>query len=472
MRRGSRPTIDQLVAATFTLVGARLGARPIGDNSAFTHLRTGIDMVRDGLVPAIPRTDPYSFTAFGEPWVVQSWLASFGVGWTDRLGGHGAVIALSAITMGGLAWLIATLARTGRPASTVVAAFSAIAIGLPFWAPRPLLVGLLCFGLTILIVERRHSPLWLLPVVWVWVNSHGSFPLGLLWIGATCVGAWIDNRRAAGDGANVPWRYAGAFVAGLALGAINPLGPRLLTFAGSVFTKREVFGNVVEWKAVDFQSFEGGVCLVGLVVAFVVVARHRIGWRYLLPAAGFLGMGLVAQRNMASLGIVMAPTLAAALRVRSQAPSEAPPRLNSVIAGVLVLVTAVFVVGGAVGPTLATGRYPVRSINWLEAQGGFDPPHRVVTPDSVGNYLELQLHRPGLVFIDDRVDMYPASVSEDYQALLDGGNPALQVLARWRADTVLWHSRTPLVDLLLAKGDWRVAHRERGWAVLERITPE
>jgi hypothetical protein len=371
--------------------------------------------------------------------------------------------------MGALAWLIATLARTGRPAATVVAAFAAIAVGLPFWAPRPLLVGLLCLGVTILIVERRHSPLWLLPLVWVWVNSHGSFPLGLLWIGATCVGAWIDNRRS-GDEANVPWRYAAAFVGGLVLGAINPLGPRLLTFASSAVTKREVFRNLVEWKAVDFQSFEGGVCLVGLLVAFVVVARHRIGWRYLLPTAGFLGLGLLAQRNMAPLGIVMAPTLAAALRVRTPVSSERPPRVNSVIAGVLVALAAVFVVGASIGPTLATSRYPVASIDWLDARGRFKAPHRVVTPDNVGNYLELRLGRPQLVFIDDRLDMYPARVSEDYLDLLAGADPALRVLERWKADTVLWHSRTPLVDRLLADGDWRVAHRERGWTVLERAT--
>ena len=64
MRRGHVPaSADSLVVAVLTLVGLRLGLSPLSDNSAFTHLATGIRMVADGLVPEIPRVDPYTFTA-------------------------------------------------------------------------------------------------------------------------------------------------------------------------------------------------------------------------------------------------------------------------------------------------------------------------------------------------------------------------------------------------------------------------
>ncbi len=471
MTRRSSPTIDQLVVATFALLGVGLGARPIGDNSAFTHLRTGIDMVAHGLIPAIPRTDPYSFTAYGDPWVVQSWLASAGVGWAHRLGGGGAVIVLNAITMGALAWLIAWLARTGRPATTVAAAFGALAIGFPFWAPRPLLVGLLCLGLTILVVERRRSPWWLLPIVWVWVSSHGSFPLGLAWLGATCVGAWFDQRsRIERATEGPPWRYLGFFVGGLALGAVNPLGPRLLSFAASALAKRDVFANIVEWQPADFQSQEGLVCLAGIVVSVLIVARHRVGWRYLLPTAGFLGLGLLAQRNLAPLGIVMAPTLAAAFRSDAPVMSSAFS-LNRAIAGFLAAVALVLVLSGVNGPTLRVGAYPVDSIDWLQAQGRFAPGRHVITPDHVGNYIELHLGLERAVFIDDRVDMFSTQVSKDYIALLHDEQRALDVLDKWKADTVLWTRDSSLVRRMLATREWRIVHREPRWVVLEPSSP-
>jgi len=78
-----RPSsLDGLFAAAFGLVGLALGARPIGDNSTFVHLRTGIDIVA-GL--GIPRVDPYSATAVGTDWVVQSWLPSLAYGLAQKV---------------------------------------------------------------------------------------------------------------------------------------------------------------------------------------------------------------------------------------------------------------------------------------------------------------------------------------------------------------------------------------------------
>lgn len=464
---GGSPTIDQLIAATFGLLGVRLGARPISDNSAFTHLRTGIDMVAHGVAPSIPRRDPYSFTAFHHAWTVQSWLAEFFMGWANRLGGHGAVIAVAAVTMGVLAWVVATMARTGRPQTTALAAFAALAVGIPFWTPRPLLAGLLCLAATIAIVRGRRSPWLLIPVAWLWVNSHGSFPLGVAWIGATCVGAWLDNR--AGERSDVPWRYLGTFAGGLVVAALNPLGPGLLVFAVTAFTKGHVFRDVIEWKSVNFQHTDGLVCLAGLVTAFVILTRRRLPWRLMLPVIGFVVLGLYAQRNMAPLGVVLAPVLADALRrTRTREARLELRSVNRVFAGLLAAVAVVYVVGGVLGPPLALSTYPVASIRWMERHDRFNAPHRVATRDTVGNYLELRRGARGEVFIDDRVDMFPVRVSDDYSAMLAGDNKGVRALDRWKIDTVLWSTSSAFVDRLRASGHWSVEFRQPGWVVLRR----
>src|SRR5947208_11639261 len=154
-----------------------------------THLRTGIDMVAgDG----IPRADPYSYTARGASWVVQSWLPEWTYGWLHRFGGFRLVLLEQAALMAALTWLIIRLARSGTPLRTALAAGLAVGIGAPFWSPRPLLFGLLCMALTVTVVERRRSPWLLVPIVWLWVNSHGSFPLGAVWLGAKAIGEWLD----------------------------------------------------------------------------------------------------------------------------------------------------------------------------------------------------------------------------------------------------------------------------------------
>ena len=158
------PSMESLFVAAFVLFGFRLGARPISDNSMLTHLRTGIDMARTG---AIPRTDPYSLTAGGERWVVQSWLPEWTYGWAYRIGGFKLVVLEQAVLLALLAYLVVRLARTGSPLRTALAGVAAVGIGASPWTARPLLFGLLCMALTVTIVERRKPAWWLVPLVWV-----------------------------------------------------------------------------------------------------------------------------------------------------------------------------------------------------------------------------------------------------------------------------------------------------------------
>ena len=65
----------------------------------------------------IPRTDPYSFTAFGDSWVVQSWLPDWTYGWAHRLGGFRLVLLEQALLIAVLVWLVVRLARAGLAAA-------------------------------------------------------------------------------------------------------------------------------------------------------------------------------------------------------------------------------------------------------------------------------------------------------------------------------------------------------------------
>ena len=463
VRRLRPPTIESLVVASVALAGFTLGARSIVDNSTFVHIRTGVDIV-DGL--GIPRTDPYSFTAPGARWVVQSWLPEAFYGWGRRIGGDGMLVLEQAVLMGVLAWLIARLARAGTPARTIVTATVAVAAGAAYWSPRPLIVGLVCLALTVSIVERRANPWWLVPVVWVWVNSHGSFPLGLAWIGLAGLGAWIDDRRFPTEWA----RYAGAFAVGLVASVLNPLGPRLLLFALTVGEKKEVFRFIREWRSPDFQSGTGLFTLVFLTAALVLLLRSKPPLRVVLPAVAFLALGLVAVRNLAMLAIVIAPALGAALHRETPAVDDEadPPRVNLMIGAVLAVAFVLFGVGGATGRAIDVSSYPVASVRWLDREGLLDPDHRLAVQDVVGCYLILREGRDAHVFIDDRIDMYPVQVTKDYISLLHGEARWQAVLDRYRIDVVLWQRDLPLVTLLRATDGWEQVRRDGEWVVYRR----
>jgi len=479
MSPSARRPLDGLFAAAFGLVGLALGARPIGDNSTFVHLRTGIDIVAGR---GIPRVDPYSATAAGSKWVVQSWLPSVAYGLAQRIDGDGrALLILNGAVTAVLALLVHRLARAGSPLRTLAAALVAVSVSGPWWSPRPLLFGLGCLALTILVVEGGRRPWLLLPVAWVWVNSHGSFPLGAAWLLATALGCAIDERRL------VTHRFKAGlwFAGGLLLGCLNPLGPRLLLFPLTLGGRRAIFRLITEWRPADFQSGPGIVAAVGLAAAMVMLSRRRIPWSAAVPAGLFVLLGLVAQRNLAPAGIVLAPALGLALTrsstdgaaVAEVSVSEAgekpatvtasPGRRDRLIA-VLVGVVAVVLVGNAISyGALNLGDYPVEVVKAGDRLGVFGPGHLVATQDTVGCYLILRRGRGARVFIDDRYDMYPLRVSLDYVDLLRANPGSVEVLDRRGVDAVLWERSLPLVPALSERG-WRELAGDKKWVLLAR----
>ena len=88
----------------------------------------------------------------------------------------------------------------------------------------------------------------------------------------------------------------------------------------------------------------------------------------------------------------------------------------------------------------------------------------IATRDYVGN-LQTLLYGPGAgVFIDDRYDMYPTDLTDDYVSLLRGAGWQ-DVLDRRGVDVVLWDRGFQLADLVAASPDWGIVYTEDRWLV-------
>ena len=458
------PRLESLFVATFVLFGFRIGIRPIGDNSMFTHLRTGIDMVRGS---GIPRMDTYSYTAAGRDWVVQSWLPEWTYGWAHRLGGFRLVLLEQALLICLLVWLVLRLVRAGSPLRTAFGGLIVVGLGFPFWSPRPLLFGAICMALTITIVERRRSQWLLVPIVWLWVSSHGSFPLGLAWLGARAVGEAFDWRAWPRDA----MRYVGGFAVGLVVAVVNPLGAKLLAFPFTLGDKREAFERIVEWMSPNFQN---PPALMFLVLALLLLVRARLSWRDVVPVVAFVAAGLLAMRNLPIAAVVLAPVLGRVLKRPDSMPPLPPTpasreRLNRVFAVAIVAAFVVFGLSIRTTNPLDESGYPVEATTFMEDAGLLDSPHRVAHLDFVGNYFELRYGRRVQVFIDDRYDMFPLDLSRDYRRLLNGYPQWQAILETRQIDVVLWDRELPLTSLLKANGQWLQVYAKGDWVVLRRL---
>ena len=456
---GSGVTLERAIGWLLVALGFLVGSRVIFDNSFFTHLATGTVILDER---AVPTADVFSFTAAGEPWTVQSWFASVFYRSLYEFGGLGLVRIANGLIV---AALVSALWRLTAPAKLllprVLLGGTTLLIGAIMWSPRPLLFGLLCFALAIEIIENERRPLWaLLPVMWLWVNTHGSFPLVFLFIGAIGVGQLLDDRTF-----HRRDLQAGAWlVGGTALGALNPVGVKLLTFPFELLTKREALEDVVEWMPPEWtRPSEWGF----LVLALVLLAAAKSGarWRHLLPAFGFFVTGLLAVRNINPAAVVMVACAAPAL---ASWPGALDGATRSVASrGVALLSAAVFAIGVAyvaITPGIDYETYPVLEVDWLaERDLVAEPDVNLIHRDTTGNYLELRFGDDARVFMDDRYDMYPQTVIDDHAELYFGGDFA-GILARYDADAVLWESSGDFADWLRSdESRWQVTVDGDDW---------
>ncbi|HTN81692.1 MAG TPA: hypothetical protein VMK16_18630, partial [Acidimicrobiales bacterium] len=284
--------------------GLRIGLQPLSDNSMLTHVATGRIIFDTGF----PHSDPYLFTAHEPSWVVQSWLASVIYWGLVKAWGFGALLAFNAALTALLALLVV---RIAKPADGFVARLALVGItlgvGASAWAERPLMIGLVLLAVTLIAAEGGLDPRWLVPAMYVWVNSHGSFPLGILALLLLWAGRRLDHE----DG-TTEWRCLEWAVLGVLLGAINPYGPKMLLFPLFLLQRSDILRHILEWQPPAYMDVWQKLFLVQIAAAVVVLAR-KARWRLALPFVVFVPMALYSARNILVASLVLTAAMAPCL---------------------------------------------------------------------------------------------------------------------------------------------------------------
>ncbi len=467
-RSGSRKTglaLGTGLGALMVALGFLVGAHAIADNSFLTHTATGRLILEMGTVPV---RDPYSFTAKGAPWTVQSWLASVVYALLTRGSAPWAIRAFNGLLTALVTGAVWSLTRPARaPISRVLLTGITMAVGTLFWQPRPLLFGLVALCAVLLALRGRFPLPLLIPTLWLWVNSHGSFPLALVTALAFAGGRYLDTRR-------LPRRElrVSAWVAvGIVSGVLSPVGLRLLWFPIRHLARRQALAHVMEWKPPTWTTFSEQAFLLLALVTLVLAIRRRAPWRVVVPAVVFSIAALLAIRNLGASSLVLV-ALAAPL-ARSLRPGRLSTRRRGWAGGVFgVAALAVAAFGGRrvlTTSSLALERYPVAEVDWLDAHHLVARPEvRLVSRELVGNYLEWRYGTAANVFMDDRFDVYPQDVIRDEGALLFGGDYR-PVMQRWNPDVVLWEADSGFVSWLRASPEWDIVRRDSRWVIACRV---
>jgi hypothetical protein len=329
----------------------------------------------------------------------------------------------------------------------------------------------------LLVADRRAHPgrLWAVPViVLAWANIHGSFFLGPVVLGL----AWIEDVH---DRVQNPQRILAIALVSAAAALVNPFGPSVWAYAAGLTTNSFVTSRITEWQPTTLRTIPGILFFgsMALIVALLTRRGRPTPWPTLVWLAVFAAIGIYAIRGVAWWPLGAAVAVAGMLvSDRAAAIPAAPARsriersspLNVVVVGLIALLCIALIpawrpVDTKIGaPTGVVGDAPPGITDALRAMA--KPGDRILNPQPWGSWFELALPA-ATVALDSRIELFPAQVWDDYDAVHRGGDGWQAILARWNpAFVVATHDEREFVTRLEASG-WAARYQDDDGFILQ-----
>lgn len=427
------------------------------DGDTWWHLAAGRWMLAHHTVPT---RDVFSFTFAGAPWNAQEWLAEVLMARVFMLAGWSGLHLLFGLAFGITAGLMAHALRQRMdmlPALVTTLVGLACVAGSLLARPHLLALPLLALwtlGLVAARERRGAPPLWLVLVMLVWANLHGSFAFGLALAVALAVEALLEDRATA-----KAWLiFLGvSIIAALA----NPQGLNGLLFPVRLLLLPSI-ASIGEWAPARL-TYPSPFLMSLLAMGFVLATgKVRLPPLRALLILLLVYLGLTHVRHQMLFGVT-APLLAAPSLGKAWPPRRGKLPQWSVAA--IFALLAMMALAAAVREILPDTRIedrvtPVAALAHVPADLRAKP---VLNAYDYGGYL---IFKNVKVFVDGRTDMYPAPFFATYNRLASGDRTALTAaLAHWRIGWTIFPANSPAARLLDHLPGWRRHYADDNVAV-------
>jgi hypothetical protein len=488
-----RASTSFLAVLTLVLVGIVFSLstyRPdLNDPDIWWHIRNAQFLLQQH---QFPRSDMYSFTVAGHSWINHEWLSEIPFYLAYRSLG---LVGLKSLTWVLLSTIFLLLLydcfKESRnfKASAFVCYYAAFLATVSF-GPRTILFGYI-YLLVLLIVLRRFrvqgsAPLWIIPPLFcLWVNTHGSWSIGLiilfLWsVSGLVGGTWgrVETTRW------TPSQFRTITITGTASVAalfVNPFGWHLVYYPFDLAFKQKLnIAHIVEWVSIDFHDLRGKM-VMALVLGLLLGAlfrdrRWNLGELLILLFALYSGLTYI--RFLVLLALIAAPVMAKTLDFFPlYRPQDETPRVNAAVILLLIGAMIYFWPREAKIRQSIEETYPAGVIPYLKTN---PPQGNVLNFYLWGGYLGWHDH-DFKDFVDSRVDIFEyAGVLKDYLDLMGVDNAQHRpdaILDKYHIQYVLFppsdstnplHTGGALVYVLEHDLRWKTIYRDKVCVLMQR----
>ncbi|NWF69836.1 MAG: hypothetical protein HXY40_12195 [Chloroflexi bacterium] len=472
-----RLTIERAALLILFVLLFTLATRIPVDTDTWWHIRSGEHTLTRGMI----YTDPFSFTASGQPWINHSWGSQLILYGAWRLAGNvGLALYTSVLATAGMAVVYRMCAGSVylRAFALVIGAATAAV----FWSARPQMVSFLLSAVLLYILylnKRQHiDHLWFIPALMLlWGNLHAGFSIGFILLFGAIAGEVLGNIFNRGSATVVSW--AGVrkllLVAAVSVGAlvINPYGLQILALPFQTVSIGALQNFIQEWNSPNFHGRETWpfIFLLLGVLGAAGGSRERLDWTDFLLVSGTAFLALLAGRNIAVFAVVATPVLTyhldAILNERGwvlrsvKSVTPAVGRLNLILLAVISLGALVVIIGtlNPVGVRKAQEQYlPVRVTEFLSAE---QPPGPMFNSYNWGGYLMFAAPQYP-VFVDGRTDMYGDVFLTRWLDTATGGDGWQDTLNEYGINLVVIENGSGLARQLANSANWAQIYPRAG----------
>lgn len=362
--------------------------------------------------------------------------------------------------------------RSGNPLASAAAVAILLQIEQPMFTLRPQMMGYIILLLTLisfdLFKQGRLKSLWFLPLLFlIWVNTHGSFVLGLFFVGCYFVGGLFQFELGSirADRWAKPQIRHLALVTALSAAAlfVTPYGAQLAIYPFKLMHSQPInVLLVVEWRQLDLSTWWGQVFLIVVLGWIVAQMISPIVYEVavIVPLLAVTYECFVHNRFLLLFVPVFAPVLATYLARLLPAYDAAKENygMNAVVTAALVLAGIAFIPSNAKLRETLRKAYPVGAVEYLRQ-------HPVDTgmfnDDHWGGFLIWSLGPQHKVFIDGRLDIYEyAGVLADYVSIARANENMFALLQNYHVTECLLPRKDAVASKLAASPDWGVVYED------------
>jgi hypothetical protein len=470
----------------------RSGSFLLGDGDTGYHIRAGEIILKD---LAVPRLDPFSFIAPSLPWTAHEWLSEVLMALVHNALGLPGIVLLFALLLSTTYWLLFRWIRSsGRNILVDLMILVLVLLSSSIhWHARPhafsLLLVVLLYRILILHQEDRGNYLYVIPpIMLLWVNLHGGFIAGFLFMGIFLSGYFLGFPGSNGEerqaSANKVKQLSLVCAVSVLAACVNPFGVHAFLFPFRLVSEPYLMDRVQEFLSPNFHGFAPYRYLLLFLIGILGLSKTRLTFTELMLVLMFTSMSLYSARYIPLCAIVYATILSKYGDILIRESKTRCSRLLEERSGVYgkidasangyAIPLAVLVVFAG----LAAGRIPVRFPEKTASKAAIDfllaNPIRgnMFNNDEIGDYVIYWLYPRHKVFVDGRSDMYGEPILKEY-SMVTGIEPGWKdVLDKYNINYIFFYTDSVLVRHLLTDSGWKSIYSDNVSSIFLRNIPE